>query len=111
MRYGKPRKYKKTSRYGIYRQIIDNENKTYTETANQIKVAQSDKDLYHEVQQNEVNRLDIISNKYYGTPEYFWAICMANDIVDPFSIKRGDVLRIPNFTSLLQWQGALYGRL
>lgn len=110
MMYAKPRKYKNTSRYGIYRQIIDNNN-TYLETSNQIKVAESSNDKYHEVQPDEENRLDIISNKYYGNPEYYWAIAMANNFVDPFIVKSGDIIRIPDFASLLKWNGALYSRV
>ena len=36
---------------------------------------------------------------------------MANSIVDPFIIKRGDILRIPNLSSLMEWKGPLYGRV
>ena len=111
MRYAKPRNYKHISRYGVYRQIIDNDNNAYVETTNATPVAMSDSDRYHEVLREEENRLDIISNKYYGTPEFFWVIALANDYVDPFYIKAGTVIRIPEFSSLLQWKGALYNRL
>lgn len=111
MRYAKPRVYKHVSRYGIYRQIIDDESNTYTETTNPTPVAMSDDDIYHEVQNSEENRLDIISNKYYNSPQFWWVIAMANDFVDPFYVKPGTLVRIPKFSSLLKWQGALYNRL
>lgn len=111
MKYAKPRKYNKISRYQIYRLIMDNNNDTYTETSNSTPVIETNRDLYHEVQREEENRLDIISNKYYGTPEYFWLIAMANDIVDPFVVRVGDVLRIPDFFSAFEWKGALCGRV
>lgn len=109
MRYAKPRKYQKVSRYQIYRLIMDNSNDTYVETSNRTPIKDSAQDVYHEVQKEEENRLDIISNIYYGTPEYYWIIAMANDIVDPFVICVGDILRIPNLYSAFEWGGPLYG--
>jgi len=111
MRYAKPRVYSNLSRYSIYRQIIDSNNDTYLETANQYVIKTSETDVYHEVQPNEENRLDIIAYKYYNNAEYFWVIAMANSIVDPFVIKRGDILRIPALSSLMEWKGPLYGRV
>ena len=111
MRYARPRKYDNVSRYQIYRLIMDNDNDTYTETTNRTPVKESERDVYHEVQKEEENRLDIISNKYFGTPEYYWLIALANDLVDPFVVRVGDVLRIPNLYSAYEWDGPLYGRV
>jgi capsid portal protein len=111
LKYAKPRNYPNISRYEIYRQIIDNDNNIYVETANQTPVDESQNDKYHEVLQEEENRLDIISNKYYGNPEFWWVIAVGNNLVDPFVIKVGDIIRIPSFTSLTHWNGALYGRV
>ena len=107
MYYSSPRKYPYNSRYCKYRQIIDNKD-TYTETFNQTLVNQSDNDIYHIVQTEEENRLDIISKKYYGDAQYFWVIALANDLIDPLVVVRDTVLRIPSMTSLYQWEGALY---
>ena len=111
MRYAKPRKYDHTSRYQIYRQIVDDNDDTYIETSNQTPVDTSNYDQYHEVQTSEENRLDIIANIYYKNPQYWWAIAMANDIIDPFTIPAGSILRIPSIISLSRWGGALYGRV
>lgn len=40
-------------------------------------------------------RLDLIAAKYYGESEYYWVVCVANEIRDPFSIQPGDRLLIP----------------
>lgn len=48
----------------------------------------------HRVMESEVNRLDLISWKYYRTPELFWVIMAVNDITDPFNVKEGAILRI-----------------
>ena len=110
MMYAAPRKYTDLSRYSIYRLIID-DNETYTETVNRTHIPQSDNDRYHEVQPEEENRLDIIANKYYNKPEYSWIIAMGNELIDPFFIKRGTVLRIPDIYSLFEWNSALYKRV
>ena len=110
MMYARPRKYNHISRYQIYRQIIDKDS-TYLETANQIFVKESEQDRFHEVLKEEENRLDIISNKYYGSPDFYWVIAMANNFIDPFTVNAGDVIRIPVFNSLFEWDGALYGRV
>jgi hypothetical protein len=109
MRYAAPRKYGYPSRYGIYRQIVDDKD-TYTETVNKTIIAEKDSDIYHEVQMHEENRLDIISNKYYKTPDMWWVIAQANDMVDPFVLKSGTILRIPDFRSLYDVDAPFYGK-
>jgi len=49
---------------------------------------------FYRVKENDVNRLDLISWKYYKTPELFWVIMAVNNIVDPFNIEEGKVLRM-----------------
>lgn len=46
----------------------------------------------HTVQPFE--RLYMISQKYYGTPEYGWLICYTNKISNELEIQDGDVLII-----------------
>lgn len=51
-------------------------------------------EVSHKVTLYEINRLDNISYKYYGTPELFWVIMYVNNIINPFDIKEGTALRI-----------------
>jgi hypothetical protein len=51
---------------------------------------------------NDLGRIDLISHKFYGTPDFFWVILLVNDIMDQFSddaeqlgLAPGTVLRIP----------------
>lgn len=111
MRYALPRKYKNISRYNIYRQIIDEQNDTYLETVNSTPIDNSSKDIYHEVLMEEENRLDIIADKYYGNASYWWILAMGNDFVDPFYVKAGTIIRIPDFFSTMKWGSALFGRV
>lgn len=48
----------------------------------------------HIVNSSEILRFDNISYKYYGTPELFWVIMSVNNIINPFNVKPGTVLRI-----------------
>lgn len=41
-------------------------------------------------------RLDLISQKFYGTPELWWAIARCNEAMDPMiGPAIGDVIRVP----------------
>lgn len=57
-------------------------------------------DKYYTVTNNTENRLDKISQMYYDTPIYWWAIAHANNIFDCFNVPRGKVLRIPTMNNI-----------
>lgn len=99
--YSKPRVFEHTSRYIPYRTIVNTaKNLNYFESPNQYKYTTNIDTVYHIVEANQEGRLDIISNIYYGTPYYFWAIAGANNIIDPLTIVAGTVLLIPSLDSL-----------
>ena len=50
----------------------------------------------HYVLPDQVGRIDKISNIYFGSGEFIDAICVVNNIFNPFSIQEGDILIIPN---------------
>ena len=54
----------------------------------------------HYVQEDQVGRIDKISQVYYGTGAYIDAICVVNNIFNPFTIQEGDVLAIPKLEQL-----------
>lgn len=100
MRYlDQNREYKEISRYSVLR-VVEDQGQTYLETYNQRFVPLSDEDAYHVVTHSEVNRLDLISNNHYGTPDYWWAIALANNMIDPFIVSEGVMLRLPSLTTL-----------
>lgn len=88
-----------SSRYQTLR-VVENEGQTYLETYNQVKIPESSSDSYHIVGHDEINRLDIISNLYYGTPTFWWAIALANGMIDPFLVSEGVMLRVPSRLTL-----------
>ena len=56
---------------------------------------------YYEVPITEVNRLDLIAKKFYGSAQYSWIISYYNNIEDGYSVREGQKLLIlKNFTDL-----------
>ena len=49
----------------------------------------------HYVTVDQAGRVDKISEMYFGTGEYIDAICIVNNIFNPFTVSEGDVLAIP----------------
>lgn len=108
--YGNPRNFRNISRYGIYRQItVLDTGETYLESFNKTHISK-DGNTYHIVQSSEIDRLDIISNMYYGTPTLAWVIAEANNIIDPLVLSQGTVLKIPEYSSLYKTGGPLVRR-
>ena len=56
----------------------------------------------HIVTEDQVGRIDLISLKYYRNANYCDYILKWNGISNPFSIKLGDVLNIPNHREALK---------
>ena len=52
----------------------------------------------HYVQVDQIGRIDKISNIYFGSSEFIDAICIVNNIFNPFTISEGDILVIPNLS-------------
>ena len=61
----------------------------------------------HDVKNHEINRLDIIANKYLGSPSYSWVIAYFNSIEDGFTIREGQRLAIPRSLSSLFNKGEI----
>lgn len=60
----------------------------------------------HYVQIDQIGRIDKISELYFGSGEFIDAICLVNNIFNPFTINEGDILVIPN----LSRQDLVYSR-
>lgn len=68
----------------------------------------SPNDIYHRVQSHEVSRLDLLAEKYYRNPLFWWIIAQANDIYDPLiPLESGTLLRIPDIETLYGNNGIL----
>ena len=103
-----PRHFDTLSRYKRNRQIYSSEyDKVYLESTNQYKIILDDNPVYHIVDILEEGRLDKIALLYYGDSSYYWAIALANNIIDPFIIKSNTLLVIPYIENLFENNGPL----
>lgn len=106
--YVHPRAYKFTSRYTNTERIEDNINGVeYHETYDKKDIPLSNADIYVTVDLKTKDRLDIISTNVYGYSLYWWVIAMANNIIDPFDIPIGTVLRVPQLASIYMSRSVL----
>lgn len=59
-------------------------------------VAIDQTDAVFEVKQGVTNRLDLISNHFYQTPELWWVIALVNNLFDPMAgFEVGTKIRVP----------------
>lgn len=63
--------------------------------------------IYHDVELSEENRLDIIADKYLGSPTYYWVIAMFNNIEDGYTVREGQRLQIPRSITSLMTKGEI----
>lgn len=97
------------SRYHSLRHIIDSNSNVYMESPNSFNLSE-DGCTYHQVEVGEEGRLDIIATTYYQDPSMYWIIALANNIIDPFIIIPGTILKIPKFSVLFEPGAPLNGR-
>lgn len=50
------------------------------------------------VRENEVNKPEILAQRVYNNPHYWWVICQFNGILNPDLIPLGLEIRCPNLT-------------
>jgi hypothetical protein len=63
-----------------------------------------DPDYYRVIGEDDM-RADKISDKAYGTPEFWWVVLLVNDLDNPFlDIDPGTVLTIPNRIDIYNFQ-------
>lgn len=95
------------SRYHRFNRIRDDEGDEYIESYEEIKFPERSDDRYHQVEAGEVDRLDLISYKYYGTPLLYWVIAEASGLDDPQNVAAGTTLRIPSRSAIYGYKGVL----
>lgn len=83
------------SRYRTLRRLTNENSNSFIESPNRIVIRESTKDSFYKVDPGFENRLDLISNMFYGTPKLWWALAYANKLYDPRKVKSGIILRIP----------------
>mgnify|MGYP001566277498 CR=1 FL=1 len=76
-------------------QDLKNEKFDYINTFPAIKIDDiiSNDDFFYTIKDKE--RIDQISRKFLSDGRYWWAICIVNNLSNPFQIKPGSIIRIP----------------
>ena len=99
--YYTPRKYDNLSRYDATERLLDSKNGVYYhKTFKEVEIPLSSGDTFVTVDVKSENRLDVIANEVYGYAPYWWIIAFANNIIDPFNVPIGTVLRCPPLMSI-----------
>jgi len=82
------------------RLIIDKSGEGYWDLTAPSFIYESDLGVkaLHYVMLDQIGRIDKISEIYFGSGEYIDAICVVNNIFNPFSVNEGDILVIPNLS-------------
>lgn len=109
IQYTTCREFNHISRYRGLRQVIHcpldiKERFISLETPNSFKTSKIEV-VWHEVLGTEVNRLDLIAEKYLGSATYSWVICYFNEIEDGFTCRLGQNLKIPKSITDLMRKG------
>jgi hypothetical protein len=85
-----------TSRYADSFVIYYTENKFLTfNTYKKQDLLVSDQDKFAVISKGVEFRPDLVSQKVYGTPDFWWKIMEVNNIKDIFDFKVGTNIRIP----------------
>ena len=86
-----------SSRYADYPVIYYTENKLLTfVTYKKQQTRFSQQDKYYVITAGYEYRPDLVSNKVYGIPDFWWKIMEANNLKDIFDFKAGLNIRIPD---------------
>ena len=101
------------SRYDGFNKVRNNSNDYYRlETFPSVTETELYNIPHTTVMWKETDRMDTMAEDLYGNPRYWWAICLMNDLVSPFSYKLlpGTLLKIHtdinNIISLIQQKRA-----
>ncbi len=87
---------------------VTRDNKQFLVLRKPLNLDTANTDVTVTIQQDLIQRLDLISQKAYGTPNLWWVIAEFNGINDPlFDLRPGTILRIPSLDRVLQAISAL----
>ena len=68
---------------------------TFTTYKKQISTTPSPSDQFTVIESGFEFRPDLVSQRTYGLPDFWWAIMEANDIKDIFDFRAGKTIRLP----------------
>jgi len=72
------------------------------ETYKRQDIQQFSDDKFLEITRPLNFRPDLVSNKFYGSPDFWWKIMQYNGIADVYDFRQGRVIRLPAAIDLLR---------
>jgi hypothetical protein len=72
-----------------------NQKKMTFDTYKKTQIEENQDDKYMLITAGYEYRPDLVSQKVYYTPDYWWRIMEANNIIDVLDFKQGITIRIP----------------
>lgn len=94
--------FKKYTRYTNGFITKNRSNTSFLVLRSPLGLEKADGDIFVTINQDLLNRPDLISQKTYDTPDLWWVIYEFNNIKDPlFELTIGQVLRLPDKTRVL----------
>ncbi len=79
----------------VYYHVGNQKKLAFTTYKKVMTTPPNDNDLYMVVPAGMAYRPDLVSQKAYGTTDFWWKIMEANNIKDIFDFKAGTNLRLP----------------
>lgn len=77
------------------------------ETPSKMGVKKTQRDTIYMIEAKYENRLDLVAHRFYRVPTVYWAIACINELLDPFDIQAGEVVRVPAMSSLWGSEGVI----
>lgn len=82
--------------------FVDEQNRYFVGTWVPKYVPPHPSDFLYTLPEHEVARPDLVSYRFYATPNWYWVILYCNDITDPFEgMHAGMILRVPDAKRIL----------
>ena len=105
IKYSTPSKESRYWNLPVYR----DETNVYFGNPQYIEVPKHPDDQFFMVTQKYVDRIDLISAKFYNNVILWWVIAKANNLTNPLSIPLDTILRIPATSTLYGNKGLVSG--
>lgn len=103
IKYSTPSKYSRYWDYTTYK----NDTNIYLSNPKYLEIPENPDDQFFMVTPKYVDRLDLISAKFYNNVILWWVIAKANNLTNPLSIPLDTILRIPAKATLYGINGII----
>ena len=99
--YNTPSKVSRYKRLKVYR----DETNVYFDIPEYLEIPHHPDDQYFSVTQKYIDRIDLVSHKFYNESKLWWVIAKANNLTNPNELPLDTILRIPATATLYGAEG------